>query len=211
MTIVGVVGDIRDEPGTPPAPELYMPLAQHPGRASLQEIVVRTSVPPAALVESVRRRIQQADSEVAMKLTTYESRASNAVAAPRFRTWLVSSFAVLALLLAVAGVYGLLTYLTAQRKPELGLRMALGAGPIDVMGLVLRRAALIAASGLLIGIALSAAASRALTTMVFGTETVDPATYVLVPGAVLLVTLAAAAVPAWRASRIDPLAVLREN
>jgi predicted permease len=211
MTIVGVVGDIRDEPGTPPAPELYMPLTQHPGRASLQEIVVRTNVEPAMLVESVRRRIQRADAEVAMKLTTYESRTSNAVAAPRFRTWLVSSFAALALLLAVAGVYGLLTYLTAQRKPELGVRMALGAGPVEVMGLVLKRAAAVAAIGLLIGVVLSLAASRALTTMVFGTETLDPVTYLLVPGTVLLVTLAAASVPAWRASRIDPLAVLREN
>jgi ABC-type antimicrobial peptide transport system permease subunit len=79
------------------------------------------------------------------------------------------------------------------------------------MGLVLKRAAAVAAIGLLIGVVLSLAASRALTTMVFGTETLDPVTYLLVPGTVLLVTLAAASVPAWRASRIDPLAVLREN
>jgi putative ABC transport system permease protein len=211
MTIVGVVADIRDEPGTPPAHELYMPIAQHPGRGSLQEIVVRTSVVPATLLETVRQRIRRADPDVATKLTTYESHASDAVATPRFRTWLVSSFAGLALLLAVAGVYGLLTYLTAQRTPELGLRMALGAGPAEVIGLVLKRAGIIAAGGLLIGVALSLVASRALTTMVFGTEALDPMTYVVVPGAVLVVTLAAAAVPAWRASRIDPLAVLREN
>ena len=89
--------------------------------------------------------------------------------------------------------------------------MALGAAPAEVMGLVLGRAALIAAGGLLVGLVLSLAASRALTTMVFGTEAVDPTTYVVVLGAVLVVTLAAAAVPAWRASRIDPLSVLREN
>ncbi len=157
MTIVGVVGDIRDEPGTPPAHELYMPIAQHPGRGSLQEIVVRTSVAPATLIETVRQRIQRADPDVATKLTTYESHAADAVATPRFRTWLVSSFAGLALLLAVAGVYGLLTYLTAQRTPELGVRMALGAGPAEVIGLVLGRAAIIAAGGLLIGVVLSLA------------------------------------------------------
>jgi putative ABC transport system permease protein len=211
MTIVGVVGDIRDEPGTPPAHELYMPITQHPGRGSLQEIVVRTSVAPATLLETVRATVQRADPDVAMKLTTYGSRATDAVATPRFRTWLVGSFAALALLLAVAGVYGLLTYLTAQRTPELGVRMALGAGPGEVIVLVLRRAAVIALGGLLIGLALSVAASRALTTMVFGTEPVDPMTYAVVLGTVLIVTIAAAAVPAWRASRIDPLTVLREN
>jgi len=89
--------------------------------------------------------------------------------------------------------------------------MALGAGPAEVIGLVLGRAAIIAAGGLLIGVVLSLLASRALTTMVFGTEAVDPMTYVIVLGAVLVVTLAAAAVPAWRASRIDPLSVLRQN
>jgi ABC-type antimicrobial peptide transport system permease subunit len=188
-----------------------MPLTQHPKRASLEEIVIRASVPPATLIEPVHLKIQQADSEVATKLTTYASRASDAVSTPRFRTWLVSSFAGLALLLAVAGVYGLLTYLTAQRTPELGVRMALGAGPGQVVGLVLRRAAVIAAGGLLAGVVLSLVASRALTTMVFGTEAVDPLTYVVVLGAVLVVTLLAAAVPAWRASRIDPLSVLREN
>ena len=211
MTIVGVVGDIRDEPGTPPAHELYMPVAQHPGPGSFQEIVVRTSVAPATLVDTVRATIDRIDPEVATKLTTYESRGSKAVATPRFRAWLVGSFAGLALLLAVAGVYGLLTYLTAQRTPELGVRMALGAGPAEVIGLVLGRAAIIASTGLLIGVALSLAASRALTTMVFGTETVDPMTYVVVLGTVLLVTLGAAAVPAWRASRIDPLSVLRQS
>jgi putative ABC transport system permease protein len=211
MTVVGVVGDIRDDPGTPPTHELYMPTAQHPGRGSLEEIVLRTGVPPGSLIETVRARIQHADPEVATKLTTYESRAADAVSTPRFRTWLVATFAGLALLLAAAGVYGLLTYLTAQRTPELGVRMALGASPAEVMGLVLGRAAIIAIAGLAVGIGLSLASSRALTTMVFGMEAVDPVTYVAVAGVVLTATLAAAAIPAWRASRIDPLTVLRRD
>ena len=211
MTIVGIVGDIRDEPGTAPISELYMPLTQHPGRASLQEIVIRAAVPPATLLETVRRKIAQSDSEVAMKVTTYKSRTSGAVAAPRFRTWLVTSFAGLALLLAMAGVYGLLTYLTAQRLPELSVRMALGAGPGTVMSLVLRRAAVIGGVGLAVGVVLSLLSSRVLTTMVFGLSTVDWMTYAVVGSAVLVVTLLAAFVPAWRASRIDPLSVLRQS
>jgi putative ABC transport system permease protein len=140
---------------------------------------------------------------------TYESRSSRAVATPRFRAWLVGTFAGLALLLAMAGVYGLLTYLTAQRMPELGVRMALGAGPGSVMNLVLRRAAVIGGVGLGVGLVLSLLSSRVLTTMVFGLSTVDWMTYIVVGSAVLAVTLLAAFVPAWRASRIDPLTVLR--
>ena len=211
MTIVGVVGDIRDTPGTPPAHELYMPLSQHPGPGSYQEIVIRANVAPASLVDTVRATVDRTDSEVATKLTTYESRSSQAVATPRFRAWLVGAFAALALLLAVAGIYGLMTYLTAQRTPELGVRMALGAGPAMVMRLVLGRAAVIGSIGLAIGLLLSLLSSRVLTTMVFGLSAVDWTTYTLVGGAVLAVTLLAAFIPAWRASRIDPLTVLRQS
>jgi len=133
------------------------------------------------------------------------------VATPRFRAWLVGAFAALALLLAVAGIYGLMTYLTAQRTPELGVRMALGAGPAMVMRLVLGRAAVIGSIGLAIGLLLSLLSSRVLTTMVFGLSAVDWTTYTLVGGAVLAVTLLAAFIPAWRASRIDPLTVLRQS
>ena len=211
MTIVGIVGDIRDEPGTPPAAELYMPLAQHPGRGALVQIVVRTAVPPATLTETIDARIRQADAEVAKKFTTFDHIAADAIATPRFRATLVATFAGLALLLAMAGVYGLLTYLTAQRMPELGVRMALGAGPGVVLSLVLRRAAVIGGVGLAIGLILSLLSSRLLTTMVFGLSPVDWTTYAVVGSAVLIVTLLAAFVPAWRASRIDPLTVLRQS
>lgn len=210
MTVVGVVGDIRDVPGTPPGPELYMPIAQHPGRGTLVELVVRSSLPPMSLAEIVREQIRKADPEVATKFTSFDSMAADATSAERFRTWLVGAFAGLALLLAIAGVYGLLTYLTAQRAPELGVRIALGATPRSILGLVLSRAALMAAAGLTIGVVLALVASRALSTMVFGVTSLDPLTYGSVLAGVLLSTLAAAAVPAWRASRIDPISVIRQ-
>ena len=177
----------------------------------MQEIVVRTNLAPAALIDTVRATIDRVDPEVATKLTTYESRSSQAVATPRFRAWLVGTFAALALLLAVAGIYGLMTYLTAQRRPELGVRMALGAGPGQVMRLVLVRAAAIGGLGLGIGLVLSLFSSRVLRTMVFGLSAVDWTTYTVVGSAVLVVTLLAAFVPAWRASQIDPLSVLRQS
>jgi len=166
-------------------------------------------VPPATLTGTIDARIRQADGEVATKFTTFDHIAADAIATPRFRATLVGTFAGLALLLAMAGVYGLLTYLTAQRMPELGVRMALGARPGTVMALVLRRAAVIGGVGLAIGLALSLLSSRVLATMVFGLRAVDWMTYGVVGSAVLIVTLLAAFVPAWRASRIDPLTVLR--
>ena len=211
MTVIGVVGDIRENPGTAPAGELFMPTAQHPLPATQPALVIRTALAPEALARTVRERIRRADPEIATKMATLSTLAAESVSAPRFRTWLVGTFAALALLLAVAGVYGLLTYLTAQRAPELGVRMALGAGRGRVIGLVLSRAAMIAAAGLGIGVALSLASSRAMTSMMFGIEALDPLTYAGVLAAVLIVTLGAAAVPAWRASRIDPVRVLREQ
>ena len=211
MTVVGVVADIRESPGDAPAGELFMPIAQHPLPATQIDFVIRSAIAPAALMPTLRERIRQADPAIATKFSSFEARTSDAVSAPRFRTWLVGTFAALALLLAVAGVYGLLTYLTAQRTPELGVRMALGAGRGRVIGLVLSRAAAIAAAGLGVGVVLSLASSRVMRSMMFGIEAVDPVTYVGVLVAVLVVTLGAAAVPAWRASRIDPVRVLRQN
>jgi putative ABC transport system permease protein len=211
MTVVGIAGDIRESPGTPPTAELYMPVAQHPMAGSQVDLVIRTATPPLALVETLRGRMRQIDPAIAAKYTLLGTRAKNAVATPRFRTWLVGTFAALALLLALAGVYGLLTYLTAQRTPELGIRMALGARRGSVIALVLSRAALIAGVGLALGVTLSLLASRAMATMIFGIEVLDPLTYAVVSSAVLVVTIVAAAVPAWRASRIDPLSVLRQQ
>jgi putative ABC transport system permease protein len=211
MTIVGVAADIRENPGTAPTNELFMPIAQHPLPATQVALLIRSAVAPQALVATARERIRRADPEVATKFTALAALADDSMSASRFRTWLVGTFAALALLLAVAGVYGLLTYLTAQRTPELGVRMALGAGRGRVIALVLSRAAVIAAAGLAVGVVLSMASSRTMSSMMFGVEPLDPITYLGVLIAVLVVTLCAAAVPAWRASRIDPVTVLREQ
>jgi putative ABC transport system permease protein len=211
MTIVGVAADIRENPGTAPTSELFMPIAQHPLPATQVALLIRSAVAPQALVATARERIRRADPEVATKFTALAALADDSMSASRFRTWLVGTFAALALLLAVAGVYGLLTYLTAQRTSELGVRMALGAGRGRVIALVLSRAAVIAAAGLAVGVVLSMASSRTMSSMMFGVEPLDPITYLGVLIAVLVVTLCAAAVPAWRASRIDPVRVLREQ
>ena len=117
----------------------------------------------------------------------------------------------MALLLAMAGVYGVMNYVVAQRRSEFGLRVALGASPGDVVRLVLGKALRLATMGLATGLALSLAVSSLISTMLFGLKSTDAVTYAMVVAAVTPVILLAAAIPAWRATRIDPLTALREE
>jgi putative ABC transport system permease protein len=212
MTIVGVVSDVRqDSPAAPPGPALYMPLRQHPFRANELELVVRTSGNPEALVPSVQNTIRQMNPEVATKFTTMTELVGESISAQRFRTALASSFAGLALLLALSGMYAVMSYVTARRTSEFGLRSALGAQSGNIMGLVLAGAAKLAAIGVIAGLVLSLFASRLLTAMLYGVKTADVVTYALVVATVLPVIVLAAALPAWRASRVDPLIALRNE
>jgi ABC-type antimicrobial peptide transport system permease subunit len=134
---------------------------------------------------------------------------SDSVAMPRFRTFLVTTFAAVALLLAMTGVYGVMAYLVSQRTGELGLRMALGCAPGGVVRLVPARALAMAGAGLVAGVGLSFAGARLMTTLLFGVRPGDLGGYAAAALAIVAVTLAAALAPAWRASRIDPAVALR--
>src|SRR5258708_145064 len=211
MTIVGVVGDVRQQsPASTPAPELYMPLKQHPYFANEVQVVLRANVPPESLIAPVRQRVRAMNPEIAMKFTSMALMVNDSIGKPRLRGFLISVFAALALLLAMAGVYGVINYVVAQRRSEFGLRVALGASPGDVVRLVLGRALRLAAMGLATGLTLSLAISSLISTMLFGLKSTDAVTYAMVVGAVTPVILLAAAIPAWRATRIDPLKALRE-
>jgi predicted lysophospholipase L1 biosynthesis ABC-type transport system permease subunit len=210
-TIVGVVGDVRHaSPAAAPGPELSMPRRQHPYAASRVQVVVRTSVDPESLIGTVRGAVQAASPEVALKFTTLQASVEGSVAAPRFRMALVSAFASLALLLAVAGIYAVMSYGTSQRTSEFGLRVALGAKAPDVARLVVGGAARLVAVGLALGLLLAAATGRVITSMLFGIRPMDAAAY----GAVVLLSVpmivVAALVPALRAARVDPMTALRE-
>jgi predicted permease len=212
MTVVGVVGDVRQQsPASAPAPELYMPMRQHPYHANEMQVIVRTAVDPTSLVDSVRRTTQSFNPEIATKFTTLETMVAESIATPRFRTMLVTVFATVALVLAMAGVYGVMTFIATQRTSEFGLRVALGAAPSDVMRLILRRALLLASVGVMIGVLLSLFLGRIVSAFLFGVQSVDPATYAGMCVVVALTTVAAAAVPAWRAMRVDPVVALRQE
>jgi putative ABC transport system permease protein len=210
MTIVGVVGDVRqDSPAAQPQPELYMPLRQHPFQASDQEVVVRTSGDPEALIPAIQHTIHDANQDIAVKFTTMSALVSDSIGAQRFRTVLAVIFAVLAFLLALSGMYAVMSYATARRTAEFGLRSALGAQSGNIMGLVLREAAAVAAFGVVAGLLLSIGTGRLLASMLFEVQTLDALTYVLVTAIVFPVVVLAAALPAWRASRVDPVTAIR--
>ena len=211
VTIVGVVDDVRSSPAAPPGPEIYMPLRQHPYYANEIQVAVRTSVPPGSVTGGIRAQVGARLPETAVKFTTMPDMLSDSVATPRFRTALVAVFAALALLLAMAGVYGVMSYIAAERTSELGVRLALGATPGAVVRLILGKAAVLTAIGLTAGAAASAVLGRFLASMLFGLKPGDLATHLVVLAAVGLTTLLAAFGPAWRAGRIDPVRAIREE
>jgi putative ABC transport system permease protein len=212
MRIVGVVGDIRqDGPARAPRSEIYMPYQQHPGRATSLSVVVRTAADPTSLFETMRRKARATSPDVPVKFTTLETLLAENVAAPRFRTLLLGIFAGLAVCLAVAGVYGVMAYVVGQRSNEIGLRMALGASPGKVMGLVLGQGLALAGIGLAIGLAGAVVATRLLTKMLFEVKPGDPMTYAGVVVLLAVVALAASYIPARRATKVDPLVALRQE
>lgn len=210
MTIVGVVSDAHlDGAAAAAQPEMYMPVMQHPNSDFV--LLVRTSGDPMGMSETVRRISHELNADVPVRFNTLASKLADSVASPRFLSVLLSLFAGLALCLALVGVYAVMAYAVAQRSAEVGLRMALGAERRDVLSLILGQALKLTAVGLGIGLIAAALASRVLRSFLFGVTSVDPATY-----ASTILLLAAAGIlagylPAWRASRIDPLEALRQE
>ncbi len=210
MTIIGVVGDVRQHgPAQPPQPEIFGAYQQHPDPSTDLKVLVRTALEPNALSETIRKKAQALSPDVPVKFTTMEASLSENVATPRFRTLLLGVFAALAVALAMAGVYGVMSYVVGQRSNEIGLRIALGASPGDVLRLILRQGLALTAAGIVLGLLCAAAVTRLLQSMLFEVNATDPLTYVLVITALGAVALAASYVPARRAMRVDPMIALR--
>jgi putative ABC transport system permease protein len=207
--IVGVVGDVKISTlEAAAAPVAYVPHAQYV--ADEMTIVVRTAGDPLDSVPLVAAQLAQIDREVALaNVRPAASMVSASVAQPRFRMMMFALFALIALGLAAVGLYGVMAYLVGQRRGELGLRMALGADPGDVLRLMLREGLLPVAIGIVIGLAGAAALTRIMSTLLFDVSPFDPITFTVVP--ILLASVAATAcyIPARRATRVDPLAALR--
>ena len=211
MTIVAVVGDVRTYgPQRPAQPEIFMPYEQHPGPATSLTLVARTELAdPLLLAETMRRKISERNPEVPVRASTMEATLDTAAAAARFQTFLLIVFAGVALLLALAGVYGVMSYTVSQRIPELGVRIALGATPESILRLILGHGAALAGAGLALGITLALLSGRVLRGFLFGVSATDPLVLGSVVAGVAAATLIACYVPVSRAVRVDPMVALR--
>jgi putative ABC transport system permease protein len=215
-TIIGVVGDVKHsglDAGV--NPETYYHYLQVPPETvniaeGTMALAIRTSANPDATASAVRQELRLLDpSQPVFSVQTMQHLLSNSIAQPRFRTFFVSVFAGLALILVALGLYGVVAYSVSQRITELGIRVALGAQPANILGLVLFRVAGLAAIGLAIGIGISLAGGRIISKFLFGVQPTDPITLGLVCLVILLVALTASLVPSLRAARVDPVITLR--
>jgi predicted permease len=211
LTVVGVVADIRQRSlAQEVQPMIYAPFQQdRSGFLRFVSFVARTAT-PASVVEGIRAEIRRAAPDLPIQSTvTMDEAVAASVAPPRFRMWLLVLFAMTATLIATCGIYGLMAYAVTQRRREIGVRMALGAEPRDVLRLVLTRALRIVVAGLIVGLAGAAGATRVLQTFLFGVTPTDPIAFTIVTLLLMAVGLMAAWLPARRATRIDPCAALR--
>ena len=210
MTIVGVVSDVRQEsPADKPGPVLYMPMAQHPYYANQIHIVLRTRVTPLSLMPPADHTIRAVIPFAALRFTTMDRMLNDSVATQRFRADLMLGFAFVGLLLAIVGVYGTIAYTVRQRTFEIGIRMAFGAQKQAILAGVLKGAAVLALIGIGIGLPVSLLLSRSLTAMLAGVAPTDPISIASAALILIATALAAALIPGWRATQVDPMAALR--
>jgi predicted permease len=208
MEIVGVVGDVREfGPREVATSQLYRPMTQDPFVAN---VLVRTATDPELLIPAVRRAVLEANPESAVvKVITLDEARSDAVASPRTTAQLFGLFAGLALVIAVAGIGSMLALWVRQRMHEIGIRIALGAAPRDILSSVLRQGMALVALGLVCGLGGALALTRLLKKLLFEVTPTDAPTYAMVSALLLAAALAACWVPARRAARIDPQIALR--
>jgi putative ABC transport system permease protein len=209
--VVGVVSDVRYRAiETAPVPDVYLPLAQ--SYQSRMRLFVRTSLDPSALTPAIAREVRALDANLPLsELKTMDDRVADAMWRTRIAAWLLSAFAALALLLTAIGIFGVMAQAVAQRTAEIGIRMALGAQPRDVLGLVMRRSAVVTGAGIVIGAGLALLLTRLLAALLFGVEPGDPATFVSVAVLLGVIALVAGYIPARRATRVDAIAACARN
>jgi putative ABC transport system permease protein len=211
--VVGVVGDTKQYSlAETPSPSMYLPYAQAPVPFLMQDVtlVLRSGSDPLSLVTAARRAVQAVDPDLPVfDVATMDQLVYRSASAPRFNAALLGIFAALALILATVGIYSVISYTVLQRTHEIGVRMALGAQAGDVLQHVVREGMLLAAGGIATGTAGAWAATRFLSSLLFGVTPTDPMTFALVPLLLAAVAVLACLLPARRATKVDPVVALR--
>ena len=213
-TVVGVIKDINsDGLDQSAAPHIYRPIYQFPGsRVLTKSVTIRTSLSATSLEPQIRREIQAVDPNLPVfNVRTMNEVIDGSLASRRFSAELVGVFAVVALLLASVGVYGLLAYMVGQRSHEIGVRMALGAMPSTIGKMIVSRGAGLAGIGVGIGLILSGIMAPLISSLLYGVRPLDPEVFIAVPLILMVVVLLASYLPAWRAARVNPIVALRRE
>jgi predicted permease len=211
VTVVGIVANGRaDGPNQPYKPEIFVPIAQRPARGVI--VMIEPSRDMAAATRAFGQALKEVDPLIPVSTPRMiEESIGTAVALPRLYATLVAIFAAAALLLATLGVYGVMAYAVTQRQREIGVRMALGAEPGAVQRMILRQGGALAATGLLIGVGASMLLGQLLSKVLFGVSRFDAPTLIAVPAVLGVATVMASWLPARRAMRLDPVAVIRQD
>jgi putative ABC transport system permease protein len=211
FTIVGIVADIHHQGlDVDPKPEFYLPHPQRPYRGMV--LAVRSAQDPRSLIPALRSQIQSVDPDQPLaNVRTLEKVAAESIAPRRMSMVLLGAFAVIALLLASVGIYGVISFLVVQRTHEIGVRMALGAQRRDVLQMVVGHALKLVGIGALVGLALAFVSTRALTALLYGVSNFDLVTFLFVTLTLASVALIASYIPALRATRADPMVALSHN
>ena len=213
LTVVGIIRDMRRSGlEREPIPHVYEPYTQAIDGYRTADLVVRVLGSPGGLAPSLRAVVREIDHRAVLSsVTTMEQLLSEQLSSRRFETRLLGLFSMTALLLAGVGIYGVLHYSVAQRTREIGIRMALGADPREVVRLVVKDGAKLAVIGLGIGAIAATAITRVMTSLLFGVTSADPVTFLGVAIVLMTVALLACYAPASRASHLDPMVALRNE
>ncbi len=215
FTIGGIVGNIRQAGlDRKPLPEIYMPYAAGEAMDWLGDavLVIRTSIPPESLTHEVRAAVASVNPALPLyNVLTMEQVIDESLASRRLNLWLLAIFAGIALVLSASGLYGVISYLVAQRTREIGMRIALGAQTRDVIGLVMRQGAILTGAGILVGLLGAFAFTRVLQSTLYGVSARDPLTYAAFASLLAAIALLATWLPAIRAARVDPMLSIRSE
>jgi putative ABC transport system permease protein len=206
--IVGVVGDVRDANLHDAAePEIYYPILQEP--ATNLTLCVRSKNDPLNLISALRSRIWIVDKNLPIEAQTMDELIRTSVAQPKFGTALLNAFGILGVILALVGIYGVVSYAVSLRTREIGVRVALGAKPGDVLNLVIGHGLRLAGFGIAIGLVAALVLTKFMASLLFGIRAYDPLTFIVAPVLLAGVAIMACYIPARRAMRVDPMVVLR--
>jgi putative ABC transport system permease protein len=210
FTVVGVVGDVRSTQLSQESPAFYYSITTR--TMPVMDVVVRTDASPESLVPAIRKQIKALDPDLPMaNVKTMEQWLTTSAAQPRLTSILLGTFAGVALLIAAIGIYAVLAYSVSQRTREIGVRMAMGATPRRVLGLIVSEGMRVVLLGLVIGLAGGLALGRTVQSLVYGVGVRDPKIYLVVAAILTAVALAACSIPARRAAGVDPMVALREE